>query len=198
MGHRMEDLRASLGGPPGKRRIPPTRPLMIMVCLGASLALLFARPESAESCGGCGRGSLAAAFVRTFTNDDGIVDRSGFDPSDDGTDPGYDKAVAWCEARIVGPTRLRVTMANTYPSYTCTLWGKIRNVGSREIRYRGMTVRAPAALTVKDLTPVLCGPLKVGKSMEVVFSVHVEQAARQASFYSFDIDLRYEATSCKP
>lgn len=175
-----------------------TRRLMLFVCMAGSLALAFARPVSAESCGGCGSGSFSPAFVRAFTNDDGIVDRPGYDPLDDGTDPGYDKAVARCGATIVSPTRLRVTMTNGYPSYTCTFWGKVRNVGAQEIRYRGATVKGPPELTVRDQTPGLCGPLKAGKSMEVVFSVHVEQAARQVSSYSFDIDLRYEAASCKP
>jgi len=136
-------------------------------------------------------------FLKAFTNDDGVVNDFKRDPDDDGMDPDYDKDVARCEAHIINSQTIRVTVNNSYPSYTCHFWTKIKNQGWIRLRRRTPVITAPPELTV-EWDDGGCGVLSQGKSLTEGFTVHVEQSADEEASYQFTIEMKFvEAKYCR-
>ena len=176
-------------------RHPWLWPLAAIV--GAVVGLALGRPEPGLTCGsGCGGSSIGVKFLSAFTNDDGVVNNVSLDPKDNGIDPGYDKRVAVCQAWVTSSGKVWVEVRNSYPSYTCSFWTKVRNIGESTIYYTGSVINAPAVLTVRDVTGSVCSKLKAGGHKVLSFTVHVEQAARQLAVYTFEIEPRLKGSSC--
>lgn len=189
---------ASLSGPCRPRPVRPPRrnwrPLAssLVVLVGvASIGLIDSR---SEACGGC---PMDLRIVRAFTNDDGKVDDASRDPGDSGIDPGYEKAVATCHAAIVAADKVRVTIANGYPSYTCTLWVKVLNGGKKDVRSKSVRITAPDELDVRVSQSPACKTIRAGKWAWWSFTVHVEQAAAYHTGYSFTVKLNFEGKEGK-
>lgn len=182
-------------------RAPPAKPrggrwssvaasLLGLLAVG-SFALIDSRGEA------WGGGSADVRFIRAFTNDDGSVDDPARDPGDDGIDPGYEKSVANCGAVIAAHDRVRVTVVNGYPSYTCTLWVKVYNSGTKDVRQKGVRISAPPQLGVRPGVAPACKLLRRGKWAWWSFQVHVEQAASYQTSYTFTVKLDYEDLGAK-
>jgi hypothetical protein len=155
---------------------------------------------------GCTR-CFGVRFIKTFTDDDGRLDEGGRDPLDTGVDPGYDKRVGRCEAQLIDGKKVRVLLFNAYPSYTCRLWVKVKNVGSKKVRFESPAFSAPPELTLRVVEAPSCTILDPGKRDYVGYSIHVEQPADQKSAYQFTIENRFSQvtsgcrwcrTSCAP
>ena len=142
---------------------------------------------------------LDVRYISAFTNDDGHVDSSSKDPHDNGIDPGYTKRVATCVAQVISSDKVRVTISNGYPSYSCTIWSRIQNVGNKSLKYQTPTVISPSALTVTSLILSGCKVLKPSEKIYQRTVVHVEQSANQNGSYQFVIKARFEETKygCK-
>lgn len=134
---------------------------------------------------------LDIRFVKAFTNDDGLANESSRDPYDNGIDPGYDKRVARCRAQVVSASLVTIQVSNSYPSYTCTFWTKVKNSGNRTVKRVQQTVSAPSELTVTKLSPQTCFTLKPEKTRYLGYSVHVEQSAGHASTYLLKIENKF-------
>ena len=137
-------------------------------------------------------------FVKAFTNDDGVVNSSNKDPDDNGIDPGYDKDVASCIAEVQDSDKVIITIINSYPSYTCQFWTKIRNVGKKPLSCKSPVMEAPPELTLIEVDPQPCGVLYPGKSEVESFTVHIEQSAQQGGIYQFTIEKEFIEYKKKP
>jgi len=135
--------------------------------------------------------NLDIRFVKTFTNDDGVVNESTKDPYDNGIDPGYDKRVARCTAQVVSAGLVTIQVSNGYPSYTCTFWTKVKNTGNRTVKRVQQVVTAPSELTVTKLSPHSCFTLKPDKTKYLTYSVHVEQSAGHGATYLLKIENKF-------
>lgn len=121
-------------------------------------------------------GTVNAEFVDAFTDDDGVQDDVSKDFYDDGDceigdsscDPKqtgaetqanlvhrYDKGVASCLADVgdLGPHAgqpghqgATVTLDEAYPSYHCTAWFTIRNIGSIPVDLHSVSIEGQAAV----------------------------------------------------
>jgi hypothetical protein len=130
-------------------------------------------------------------FRKAFTNDDGVVNSFGKDPDDNGIDPGYDKNVARCTAEVQDSDKVLIKISNSYPSYTCRFWTKIRNVGKKPLRCKTPVVHAPPELTMTEVDGQSCGVLYPGESEYESFTVHIEQSAHQGDGYQFEIQKKF-------
>ena len=138
-------------------------------------------------------------YAAAFTDDDGHVDSNSKDPNDDGTDPSYSKNVAACFAHVINSDKVQVTISNAYPSYSCTIWSRIHNVGNRSLKYKTPTITSPSVLTVNSSLLSGCNVLKPSSKVYQRTVVHVEQSANQNANYQFEIQARFEETrhGCK-
>lgn len=130
-------------------------------------------------------------FDRVFTNDDGKVDSSARDPFDDGTDPGYDKPVARCEAWKADLVTVEVRIDNGYPSYTCQTWVKIRNTGEQAVRSASFSIEAPPYLRVMRQGTANDLILWPGEWAYQSFTVHVEQGAAENERYELALSYTF-------
>lgn len=170
--------------------------LWLAVALAAAvLGVALGRPQAVQSCGGCG-GTVGVKFLGAFTNDDGVVNNPSLDSKDNGIDPGYEKRVAECRARLTSSESVKVEITTGYPSYTCRFWAKVRNSGTTSVSYSGSAVSAPTALTVLDMTGKGCNRITPGQEAYLSFSVHVEQSARPRHVYNFEIQPAFKGSSC--
>jgi hypothetical protein len=160
---------------------------VVVLGMGADLRS-YALGAEGTACA-CGRPDIK--FIKAFTNDDGVVNSSHRDPDDDGTDPGYDKDVARCDAEVVDSNTVEITIENGYPSYTCHFWTKVRNVGDFKLRRKTPVISAPSELTVRSIGSAGCCVLYPGKCAYEGFSVHIEQPSEQGVSYPFTIDLKF-------
>lgn len=109
-------------------------------------------------------GEVDLIFVDAFTDDDGRVDNATKDSQDDGgpsegfdawgpassADPAasgrdekahYDKDVAKCEASIHEDAQQgSIDKFDVYPSYVCTAWFDIRNIGNIPVKIKSVTI----------------------------------------------------------
>ena len=138
-------------------------------------------------------------YVAAFTDDDRHVDSNSKDPHDDGTDPGYSKNVAACFAHVISSDKVQVTISNAYPSYSCTIWSRIQNVGTKLLEHKTPTITSPSLLTVSSSLASACNVLKPSRKVYQQTVVHVEQSANQNATYQFVIEARFEETGhrCK-
>ena len=138
-------------------------------------------------------------YVAAFTDDDRHVDSNSKDPHDDGTDPGYSKNVATCYAHVISSDKVQVTISNAYPSYSCTIWSRIQNVGTKLLKQKTPTITSPSVLTVSSSLASACNVLKPSSKVYQRTVVHVEQSANQNATYQFVIEARFEETGhrCK-
>lgn len=134
---------------------------------------------------------IGIRFVGTFTDDDGQVDDSVRDPLDTGVDPGYDKRVGQCEARLVDGETVKVKLLNTYPSYTCHFWVKIKNTGTMKLRFHSPSISAPPELSLRVVEVPFDAVLYPGKRDYIGYSILVEQSTDQESVYQFTIENRF-------
>jgi len=144
--------------------------------------------ETRSSTNWGGHTYAGVGFTKAYTNDDGVVNDPKNDPRDNGIDPGYDKAVARCEAKILTSDKVLVEVTNGYPSYTCRFWTEIRNSGCRPVQRKTPVIKPPPELTVKKVNPPGSLLLQPGARIMESFTVHVEQSARQGGTYRFTID----------
>jgi hypothetical protein len=148
--------------------------------------------DSSLSCGdNCRRNPFGVEFARAFTNDDGVVNDSSRDPSDNGIDPGNGKPVASCVASIISSSAVRVTIQNGYPGYVCRLWVKIRNSGCRDVRRTTASISAPSALAVTEVSPRQCYVLRPGNYRYEVYDARVLQSAREMTTYTFTVRIPF-------
>ena len=144
--------------------------------------------DSSLSCGdNCRRNPLGVEFSRAFTNDDGVVNDSGKDPSDNGIDPGNGKPVGSCMASPNSSGTVRVTIQNGYPGYVCRVWVKIRNTGCKDVRRQSVSISAPSALAVTEVSPRQCYVLRPGDQRYEVYDALVLQSAQELATYQFSI-----------
>ncbi len=130
-------------------------------------------------------------FVKTFTDDDGVVNSPKKDPHDNGIDPGYDKKVAHCTAQVKSGDEVQITIANSYPSYTCRFWTEIRNVGDIPLRCSAPVIKTPPELTVFEVNPQTCCVLYPWEWEIEEFIVHIEQISKQGANYTFTIEKHF-------
>ena len=107
-------------------------------------------------------------------------------------DPGYDKNVATCKARVVSAKEVAVVLTNAYPSYTCTFTTTIRNSGRLTVRRGPLQIDAPPVLTVTEIGAPGDIVIKPCRDDIEKFSIHVEQQAQQGSTYAFTIRKPFE------
>jgi hypothetical protein len=169
-----------------------------LLLLAVGLILAFASlglVDQALTCGGCVGPPYAVKFKRAFTNDDGVVNDSKKDAGDNGVDPGNGKRVATCLAKMESDDKVKVTITNAYPAYTCRVWVKFGNTGCKSIHQKSRLITAPPELTVTDVSPQSCSTLKPGDELFEAFDVRIKQSARQAFSYQFTISTKFtEAT----
>ena len=127
-------------------------------------------------------------FVKAFTDDDDVVNDPKKDPHDNGIDPGYDKKVAHCQAKVISADEVEITITNGYPSYTCRFWTEILNVGDKHLRCGSPVIKAPPELTVFEVNPQPCCVLYPDEWEIEEFTVHIEQISNQGANYTFTIE----------
>lgn len=130
-------------------------------------------------------------FKSAFTNDDGKVNSDKRDPDDDGTDPGYDKDVARCDAKVISEQTIEVSVVNGYPGYTCHFWTKIRNTGEEELQRETPVITAPPNLKVEHVESTGPTVLDPDEKAYEGFSIHFEQNTEERASYQFTIDLKF-------
>lgn len=164
----------------------------LVALLVAVVSLGLDQERWSFACGGKGEVGcprcIGVRFVTAFTDDDGKVDEGGRDPWDSGVDPGYEKRVGRCQAQLIDGKQVRVVLFNTYPSYTCRFWLKVKNVGSKEVRLDTPVIAAPPELTLRVVEAPSCTTLYPGKRLYVGYSIHVEQSAERETAYPFAIE----------
>jgi hypothetical protein len=161
-----------------------------MVCAGLWLGAVasLGMVDRSLGCGDhCHGNPLDVGFSRAFTNDDAQVDDPNRDAGDHGLDPGNGKPVGECRASVDSSDTVRVTIQNAYPGYRCRVWVKVRNLGCRDVRRASVSISAPAALAVTEVSPARCYVLKPGDQKYEVYDVRVLQAAREGTTYRFVI-----------
>ena len=170
----------------------------VLMGLGFTLGgLALVQSELGWAHGGASRHGVR--YVGAFTDDDGHADSNSKDPHDGGVDPGYGKNVATCHALVINSDKVEVTISNAYPSYSCTIWSRIQNVGNKSLKYEAPTITAPSVLTVSSSLASACNVLKPSSKVYQRTVVHVEQSANQNATYQFVIEARFEETGhrCK-
>ncbi len=137
--------------------------LMVLTTAVAVIGVGFGLWAQVLTIGGIvGTGSVELGFDYGFTDDDGLVDREGYDDWDDdgvtveefydfwgdwssadpaatGRDPKlrYNKDVAGCWAEPGdGPDSALMIEENVYPSYHCTAWFDVYNYGAVPVKVR--------------------------------------------------------------
>ncbi len=135
-------------------------------------------------------GTVDLMFVDGFTDDDGSVDREGYDdwdddgvtveqvydawdelssadPAETGRDPKerYDKDVALCQAMAEGGQSAYVYKDAVYPSYHCTVWFDVVNSGTVPVKVLRVLLtpsgQPPVAVIPGPLTTTSSTPLDV-------------------------------------
>jgi len=154
----------------------------VIVVLGITLGLLNGmlniEPSFAKGYAEieCPHPSAKVVFIETSTDDPpGTVD------------PGYDKDVASCRAKVWRGALVFVSICNGYPSYTCTFSTTIYNSGTLPVRLESQQFKVPPELTVTALEGLPGLVLEPGQQAVQAFSVHVEQEAEQRARYRFRI-----------
>lgn len=142
-------------------------------------------------------------FSDAWTNDDGTVDGAdagdigdvsgiydawGTSSSDDPAGfglgaPRYDKDVARCTAdldELNNPDEVNILIENAYPSYHCTFVATIENSSNFPATVEMITIDVDENLTLVEQTNIELGTIiGAGASIDVVYTVHVEQPAPQ-------------------
>ncbi len=117
---------------------------------------------------------------------------SDYYTNDNGIDPGYDKDVASCE--VVAEEydsegdviKLRVTISNAYPSYTCVVTGIVDNIGTIPVKLLShQLVDVPDELTVTEGIPEDT-QIDPGMNATYTLTIHVEQSAAENATYTFE------------
>ncbi len=170
----------------------PFKGLLLSAGLLLAAATSLGMFDSSLSCGdNCRRNPLGVEFSRAFTNDDAVVNDASRDPTDNGIDPGNGKRVGSCVASLSTSGSVRVTVQNAYPDYACRVWVKIRNTGCKDVRRQSVSISAPSALTVTEVSPRQCYVLGPGQQRYEVYDVLVLQSAREMTTYQFTIQTRF-------
>lgn len=157
-----------------RRALRPAHLAMALLVLLASMGVGYAAwTDSLSIRGDIATGTVDAAFIGAFSDDDGAVDdgaldggdtggcagtgTSSCDPAAGGPDPKarrtYD--AAGCDASVTDPEVARVALSGAYPGYVCTVWLDVANDGSVPVAVATLTVGAsvaePATPTDLDL-----------------------------------------------
>jgi len=166
-------------------------PALALAFVGWSVAEPDVGQAHAATLGCIDSGTARVVFVSAFTDDDGRVNDPALDPRDNGVDPGLDKRVGVCQARVESSSRVTVQAGNTYPGYSCRFWVKVRNDGTRSQLCQPPVIHAPAGLRVTVIGSSLCPKLCPGKWARYAFRLEVLQEAPQDSLIPFDIELLF-------
>jgi hypothetical protein len=151
--------------------------LIVSVIGAALLALVFGLLTRTLAIEGFGDSGLGGAdFVEASTDD-----------PPGSTDPGYEKNVATCTARVVNDELVEVVLTNAYPSYTCTFTTVIENTGVLPVRRGTLFFDVPPVLTLTEVSGLTEVVLDPGQRDVEEFSVHVEQEAEQETIYVFRV-----------
>lgn len=141
---------------------------------------------------------ISFAFAQSDAEDSAVA-LVGYALSDAGTDPGWDKDVAWCTGELVDTDddllydHFEFSIHNGYPGYECQVRLTVMNAGENtfditaiEIVPYDSTPSVTGDVTVTKYQPALPYTLDADETVDVVFSLYIEQTAAQQAQYSIE------------
>ena len=108
-------------------------------------------------------------------------------------DPGWNKHVGSCSARIKGSV-LILSVFNAYPGYTCTLQARIANQGDQPVTLQEIKYETPDELTITGTHTSPVQIIQPGEQISQLFSLQVEPQAEENASYRFAIFEFFEPT----
>lgn len=101
-------------------------------------------------------------------------------------DPGWNKHVGSCSARIKGSV-LILAVFNAYPGYTCTLETHIANQGNQPVTLHKIVYEVPEGITITGAQAPPAQIIQPGEQTSQIFSLQVEPQAEENASYRFAI-----------
>ena len=121
--------------------------------------------------------------------------------SDTGIDPGYDKDVASCSARLIDHEQtISITVSNGYPCYSCDVNFDVVNTGQKPVKVSLVIIdedRTKKLIQdIPEITVTVEGisqgdVINVGETKSGRLRIHIEQCARELSSYSFCVKMQF-------
>jgi len=191
-----------------KKSLPIGTLLIVIVIALAGMGVAYGHwTATLTDVGTVNTGTFVADWFNVFTDDDGTVVDATKDDGDDGNcaiggsscdplEPGPNpnretKGIGHCTSWIVDTEDyliLHWNVDNAYPSYYCTVWGHIRNMGSIPMKIQTRSLTADPGITtgfIGGAHAFACGDqLDASDLLQVGMWIHVEQSAEPDQSYS--------------